>query len=61
MARNATRQFLVRDAKGRMKTIMSTSVRAAAKDYVNKYRPKRGDFFSVKERGTGDWADYEAT
>jgi hypothetical protein len=51
--------FLVRGADGRMATVIARSVRGAVKTYLRKHRPRKGDCFSVKPRGTGDWHDFK--
>jgi hypothetical protein len=52
--------FLVRGDDGRMATIMATSHRAAANTYIEKYKASPGESISVKQRGSGDWHEFEA-
>jgi hypothetical protein len=52
--------FLVRGGDGRMTTILATSHRAAANIYIEQYKAARGEAISVKERGQGDWHEFEA-
>lgn len=53
--------YLVRGADGRMRTVQAFSVRGAAKLYLAKYRPKRGDIIEIKPRGRGDWEAFKIT
>jgi hypothetical protein len=51
--------YFVRGADGRIRTIMSGSLIGAVREYIRKYKPQPGDIVSVKERGRGDWEEYD--
>lgn len=51
--------YLVRGDDGKMRTIMAGSEIGAVKDYIRKYKPRSGDIVLVKERGRGDWSEYD--
>jgi hypothetical protein len=51
--------YLVRGGGGKMRTIMATSTDAAVKTFLANYPADPGDEISVKERGVGDWEEYE--
>lgn len=57
----AQRQFLGRGPDGRMVTIVAFSTKGAKEAYLRKYKPRRGDSFSIKERGVGDWVHFRVT
>lgn len=54
-------QFLVREAGGTMVTINAYSLDGAKREYLRRYRPARGDYFSIKPRGQGQWQDYKVS
>jgi hypothetical protein len=51
--------YLVRGADGAIRTIMAPSMIAATKKYIREYPVESGDTIWVKERGAGDWTDYD--
>lgn len=51
--------YLVRGADGMIRTIMANSEIGAVKSYLREYPADRGDVLSVKERGRGDWSEYD--
>ena len=51
--------FLVRGGDGQMRTIMAPNKTQAMKTFLKKYPAQSGDEVSVKERGVGDWSEYE--
>lgn len=51
--------FLVRDDAGRCRPIMAPSSRQAVKLFLERYPASPGDEISVKQRGVGDWEEYE--
>jgi hypothetical protein len=51
--------FLVRGGGGKMRTIMAPSKNQAVKKFLAKYPAAPGDEISVKQRGVGDWEEYE--
>lgn len=51
--------YFVRGTDGKVRTIMAGSEIGAVKEYMHKYKPSRGDVLSAKERGVGDWTDYD--
>lgn len=42
-----------------IRTIMADSAVGATKEYLDKYQADSGDVISVKERGKGDWINYD--
>lgn len=56
----AKKQFLVRRVvDGTMRTVTSTSMRAAMAEFVAKFHPPKGEEYDIKERGIGDWETYK--
>jgi hypothetical protein len=53
--------YLIRGSDGCMRTVQAFSPRGAAKEYLRKYKPKKGELLSVKPRGHGDWSDFQVT
>jgi len=52
--------YFVREAgDGQIRTIMAGSEIGAIKAYMQKYKPLAGEVLSVKERGRGEWCDYD--
>jgi len=52
--------YFVREASdGQIRTIMAGSEIGAIKAYMQKYKPLAGEVLSVKERGRGEWCDYD--
>lgn len=54
-----SKMYLVRGADGAIRTIMAPSMIAATKKYIREYPVESGDTIWVKERGAGDWTDYD--
>ncbi len=50
--------YLVRDAEGKMRTIMANSCRGAINEFLKKHATFAGEQLAVKERGVGDWEEY---
>ena len=55
------RMFLVRDAEGKMRTVMARSTRAAAALFLESVETAPGDVIEVKERGRGDWEAFRVS
>jgi hypothetical protein len=54
--------YLVRRENGTMLTIIAHTTRGAAKLFIHKYRPPKGEQISVKLRGGGElWDTYTIT
>jgi protein involved in polysaccharide export with SLBB domain len=54
--------FLVRDALGKMRTVMGTSHRGVMRTYLEHYRVKPGDVIEVKLRGVpDDWQAFKVS
>lgn len=51
--------YFVQGEDGKIRTIMAGSEIGATKRYIYKYKPKKGDVLSVKQRGKGDWSEYD--
>ncbi len=44
-----------------MRSVGAYSPQGAVKEYMRRYRTKKGDYISVKPRGHGAWRDYRVT
>ena len=51
--------YLIRNARGRMATVVAQSHRGAMKLYLTKYPTTPGDVLEVKPRGEGAWEAFK--
>ena len=54
--------FMVRGQDGKIRTVMASSHRQAARIYTERYDPEDGEELDVKERGAGPcWERYRVS
>jgi hypothetical protein len=53
--------FLVRDGRGRMRTLIGFSTKGVVRDYLEQYPTESGEVLEVKPRGGGSWEAFKVS
>lgn len=53
--------YLIRDGRGRMRTLQGFSSRGVIREYLEQYPTQAGEVLEVKRRLAGEWEAYKVS